>query len=61
VFGFITRCNQCGQELDSCWGYYGDNWKDNGLLESAEGSECEDCKVTNERLEQVTQLEFQLA
>jgi len=61
VYGFITRCNECGAELDSCWGYYGTNWKENGLLEYAKGSECEDCKVTNKRLEQVTQLKFQLA
>ena len=58
VYGYITRCNQCGAELDSCWGFYGSNWKQNGLLDYAKGSVCQDCKVTNERLEQVTQLQF---
>lgn len=24
-----------GEEIDSCWGFYGDNWKENGLFDYA--------------------------
>jgi hypothetical protein len=40
VYGFATVCNHCGEELDSCWGFYGHDWKENGLLEYAEDSTC---------------------
>lgn len=42
-YGYITRCTNCEAELDSCWGFYGDDWDKNGLLDYAQGSEC-DCK-----------------
>lgn len=34
VFGFIIVDKE-GNEGDSCWGFYGDNFKENGLLDSA--------------------------
>jgi len=43
VYGYrvfdLEKCNACGHideaEVDSCWGFYGSNWQENGLLESA--------------------------
>jgi hypothetical protein len=35
VYGFKVICNRCGEEIDSCWGFYGHNWEDNGLLDTA--------------------------
>jgi len=43
VYGFrvikYSKCESCGYthetEEDSCWGYFGDNWKENGLFEAA--------------------------
>jgi hypothetical protein len=34
VFGFEV-ISPDGEELDSCWGFYGDNWENNGLYEHA--------------------------
>lgn len=42
VYGYMAECALCGEELDSCWGYYGEDWEDNGLIESATGTQC-DC------------------
>jgi len=36
VYGYTSTCDLCGEE-DSCWGFYGENWKDNGLLEYVDG------------------------
>ena len=47
VYGFEVVCNLCNDALDSCWGFYGHNWKDNGLLDYAKDNRC-NCK---ERLE----------
>jgi hypothetical protein len=40
VYGFrlvkVTTCNQGHEheeEIDSCWGFYGDDWKENGMKE----------------------------
>lgn len=41
VYGCIieehTKCECCGavniEQLDSCWGFYGTNWKENGLID----------------------------
>jgi len=40
VFGYQVECNMCGNELDSCWGFYGDNHEKSGLLDYAKGNEC---------------------
>lgn len=43
VYGYDVTCNQCGESIDSCWGFYGTNWKENGLLEQAYTT-CKDCQ-----------------
>lgn len=53
VYGFINTCDVCGEELDSCWGFFGSNWKENGLMEYASGCACDACKQTAERLTSV--------
>jgi hypothetical protein len=35
-YGFHSQCNRCGEE-DSCWGFYGEDWKDNGLMDYVDG------------------------
>jgi hypothetical protein len=30
VYGFVIE-DENGEEVDSCWGFFGDNWEDNGL------------------------------
>lgn len=35
VFGYQVECNFCHEIIDSCWGFYGRNWKENGLLDHA--------------------------
>ena len=50
VYGFKDFCNVCDEELDSVWGFFGSNWKENGLLESA-GGDCPNCKDTEENLQ----------
>jgi hypothetical protein len=37
VFGFVVN-DPKGEEVDSCWGYYGDDHRKSGLLETAEES-----------------------
>ena len=32
VYGYIATCDSCGEE-DSCWGFYGEEWKENGVYE----------------------------
>lgn len=32
VYGFVLE-NQDGNDEDSCWGFFGSDWKNNGLLE----------------------------
>jgi hypothetical protein len=32
VYGFILETND-GKHIDSCYGFYGDNFKENGMLE----------------------------
>lgn len=52
VYGFITKCKNCGEEIDSCWGFFGD-YHTNGVLDEAENAECEDCKETEKRLQSI--------
>lgn len=33
VFGFVLK-NAEGNEVDSCWGFYGTDWKENGLSDA---------------------------
>ena len=37
VYGFVLN-DPKGNEVDSCWGYYGDDYRESGLLEAAEES-----------------------
>jgi len=43
VFYFVSTCNTCGAE-NSCGGFFGFDWKENGLLESIDdfGCHCEE-------------------
>lgn len=50
VYGYIVTCNQCDEELDSCWGFYGSDWENNGLLDYAKGSTCKNCEEITIRL-----------
>lgn len=44
VYGFsldrVVKCESCGHEseedIDSCWGFYGHDWKVNGMMEHVE-------------------------
>ena len=40
-YGYHLICKDCGEELDTCWGFYGENWKGNGLLDYAEDFTCQ--------------------
>ena len=53
VYGYKVFCNQCEEELDSCWGFYGYDHRKSGLLESAQGHTCDTCKVIAERLDSI--------
>lgn len=55
VFGYKAICKQCEAEIDSCWGFFGEDFTD--LLEQANYAECEACKETAERLNSL-QLQF---
>ena len=43
VYGFVLekadKCGECGhtewEHVDSCWGFYGNDWKENGMLDQA--------------------------
>lgn len=37
VYGYVIS-NEDDNHMDSCWGYYGHNWEENGLLECAQNS-----------------------
>jgi hypothetical protein len=39
-YGYHLVCKDCGEELDTCWGFYGENWKENGLLDQLSGFTC---------------------
>jgi hypothetical protein len=54
VYWYTTTCNHCNEQLDSCGGFYGHDWKENGLLEYAKNSTC-NC------LEDAKQAELQLS
>jgi hypothetical protein len=54
VYWYTTTCNHCNKQLDSCSGFYGHNWKENGLMEYAKNSIC-NC------LEEAKQAELQLS
>ena len=34
MYGYVVIDNKTGEELDSCWGFYGDDYKTNGILDS---------------------------
>ena len=36
VYGYVSTCDLCGEE-DSCWGFYGEEWKENGLMDYIDG------------------------
>jgi hypothetical protein len=36
AYGYHLICNFCNEHIDSCWGFYGEDWKENGLMEYAE-------------------------
>lgn len=50
VYGFHTMCNVCNDDIFSSWEFYGHNWQDNGLLESAD-VDCKNCKETKYNLQ----------
>ena len=54
IYGFEVTCNQCGDHLDSNWGYYGTDWQQNELLDSASGHTCPVCSEVIKRLESIT-------
>ena len=39
VYGYTITNDETGEEIDSCGGFYGDNWKDNGLFSYANWQE----------------------
>jgi hypothetical protein len=45
VYGYIIS-NEEDDHIDSCWGFFGHNWKENGLLEMAENAI--DCELKRE-------------
>lgn len=51
VYGYNVFCDNCDPDhensIDSCWGFYGDNWKENGLLDQA-NTHCDDCHKKTE-------------
>ena len=52
VYGFILECAICGKQIDSCWGFYGDNAiKD--IQNEVQDYDCEDCHAVSERLDKV--------
>ena len=42
IYGYVLEkvhdCGECGKEvdehIDSCWGFYGSNWKENGMVDN---------------------------
>jgi len=38
VYGFVLKDSE-GDQVNSCWGFYGDNWKENGLTDYVELSD----------------------
>ena len=47
VYGYIVKDEE-GEEVDSCWGYYGYDWQKNGLMDSARAAI--DYEVTNAKM-----------
>ncbi len=43
-YGYELIDAESGAELDTCWGYYGFNFKENGLLDNAFGDEAVNAK-----------------
>lgn len=43
-YGYELIDVHTGQEIDSCWGYYGYNFKENGLLDAAFGKNAANAK-----------------
>jgi len=45
IYGYQVICKYCNEIIDSCWGFFGRNWKKNGLLDQAYTiCECENSK-----------------
>lgn len=38
VYGFVIE-DLCGEEFDSCWGFFGDDWRTNGIADHINESE----------------------
>jgi hypothetical protein len=53
VYGFDLTCNQCGESLESVWGFYGYDWKTNGIKEYVDGVTCSNCQETVSRLDAI--------
>lgn len=49
VFCFQQICKNCGELLDSCAGFYGDDWETNGLLDQLDTeARCDNCIAEEE-------------
>ena len=47
VYGYNVECEKCEEVLDSCWGFYGSEWKENGLLDHADTTQvCPNCDIS---------------
>ena len=49
VYGFeviCNKCNKCKNNIDSCWGFYGQDWNENGLMiYVGEDQLCDNCQA----------------
>jgi len=41
VYGFVASCPVCGKELDSCWGFYGSDYDENGMTDHIGYCDCQ--------------------
>ena len=50
AYGYTLICKQCEQSLDSTWGFFGDDWEKNGLMDTADPEHwiCPDCRAKDE-------------
>ena len=40
VYGYQVECKFRHEIIDSCWGFYGNNWKENSLLDQVSNPVC---------------------